>query len=804
MPLPICHSLSNALAIGGWFCVFWLPVGAAAAGLNDHARLEDFVAEYCLECHNAGDAIADVDLESETFSDIDWSNSSSARRDWELVYKRIVSRQMPPADAARPSTAEFDAIARRLGDALDRVDQDRREVPAVASLRRLTRTEYQNSVRDLLHVDVDASRWIPKDESSLGFDNITVGELSPMLLDRYLTAAQKISRLAVGRPTGSPIGITVRLPADLTQDRHLDGLPLGTRGGTLLQATLPESGTYQLAIRLTRDRDEMVEGLNRDAKLDVLVDGQRKHRFEVLRPKNKDYTHVDSNLNVRLPLSAGPHDIAVTFVDDGDSILTIKREPFHAAYNRHRHPRQYPAVFEVSIVGPLTDESETNESSVSAPAGMRSTPSQQRIFTVEPESSGRDDLIDAAERTLRPLLRHAYRREVASDDLRVPMQFFIETIDLHPTEPDRFERGIQEALAAVLVNPHFLFRVEDPSVEKVSDVELASRLSYFLWSSLPDDELLDLASSEQLSAPETLARQVDRMLADAKSFSLVNNFASQWLHLRNLDAFKPDLRAFPDFDENLRRAFRKETEWLFSDMMRRDASVLSLIESRVTFLNERLARHYGIPGVIGSHFRRVTLPADSKRGGILRHGSILSVTSYATRTSPTIRGNWILENLIGTPPPPPPPDVPTLKEKATLVSATFRERLAQHRQNDACATCHDLIDPVGFALDHYDAVGRYRDYDGDLAIDSSGILPDGTGVHGVADLEASLTAHPESFVSCMVEKLLTFALGRDVDHRDAATVRGIVKQAGDQGYRFSSLIRGMATSYPFRHRTVKP
>ena len=789
----------------------------AAKPNADELRIDRFVQKYCVDCHGETEPTRDLNLQSQSFSAADWK-ADGVRKQWEHIFKRLRTRQMPPPDSDRPDEAEYDRIEAALAKILDEVDETRPVIPHVDSLRRLTRTEYENSIRDLLNIKVDAKQWIPKDESSQGFDNITLGTLSPVLMNRYVTAAEKLSRIAVGRRTNIPVGLTVRLPPDLTQEQHLRGLPLGTRGGTNIKHTFAESGTYEVAIRLTRDRDEKVEGLSGTHELDVLVDLSRKHRFRIKRSKDrKDFSQVDANLKVRFHIDAGPREIAVAFVDKGFSLSEIKRKPFDAAYNRHRHPRQQPALYEVSIVGPLT--SDDSADTATKPLANATTPSQQTIFTANPTDESTEAQLLAARKIFTPLLRRAYRRAVDDDDLALPLRFFKEAIQgtsvttskaqitqaAKPKWRETFEFGIERGIASILVNPNFLFRLErtskQPGLHRISDTELASRLSFFLWSSGPDDVLLDLAEQNLLSNKKTLREQIDRMLADQRSDSLVTNFASQWLYLRNLDGVKPDLRAFPDFDENLRRAFRMETESLVRDVIRSDKSVMDLISSDSTFLNDRLAVHYDIPGVLGSHFRRVVVPKDSHRGGLLRHGSILSVTSYATRTSPSIRGNWVLENIVGTPAPPPPPNVPTLKEKSAIVASTFRERLAQHRNDTACAACHNLMDPVGFALDNFDAVGRWRAFDFDDPIDSAGVLPDGTAVSSVEDLEQSLLNRPEMFVSCLVEKLMTFGLGRGVDHRDAAAVRKIVADAKDDDFRFSSLIRGIINSRPFNYRS---
>jgi Protein of unknown function (DUF1592)/Protein of unknown function (DUF1588)/Protein of unknown function (DUF1585)/Protein of unknown function (DUF1595) len=470
------------------------------------------------------------------------------------------------------------------------------------------------------------------------------------------------------------------------------------------------------------------------------------------------------------------------------SLLETKRQPFQAHYNMHRHPRISPAIYQVSITGPYDAR------------GHGETPSRRRIFVCEPTNSAEEEA--CARRILSTLMRRAYRGPVSDADLVTPMTLFREA-----RARGSFDAGIEMALSGLLVSPRFLFRMEpDPSgvapasAYAIPDEQLASRLSFFIWSSIPDDELLDLAERRELSKPDVLERQARRMVADPRARSLVTNFADQWLRLRNLDSITPDLRLFPDFDDNLRQAFREETELQFEGVMRDDRSVLELIKSDHTFLNERLARHYGIPNVYGSRFRRVDLGENSLRGGLLRQGSVLTVTSYATRTSPVIRGKWILENILGTPPPPPPANVPALKDNTVSSVLSVRERLAEHRANAACAGCHKLMDPVGFSLENFDSVGRFRSFDDGRPIDSTGGLPDGSQFEGVAGLERALLKRPELFIGTLVEKLLTYALGRGVDWSDAPAVRKIVRDARARDYRFSSLIVGIATSKPFTMR----
>ncbi len=754
---------------------------------------------YCIDCHNAADAQSGLDFE-DFDSDVQRRTNQWDSAAWEIIVKRLRGRQMPPADASsRPSEKEFVAALSELESMLDRRAADDPQPGRTDSIRRLNRSEYRNAVRDLLAIDVDVNDLLPADELSHGFDNVTVGELSPLLLNRYLSAAQRISRIAVGGHQRSPGGTTVRLPADMTQEDHVEGLPLGTRGGVLIERHFAIGGEYEIQIRLMRDRDENIEGLTGTHEIDVVVDRKPVHQFTVQRPKSKsgwskDDTLVDANLKKRIRLSAGQHAIGVTFPRKSISLSETRRQPFAASFNRHRHPRKSPAIFEVSIVGPFD------------PTGPGDTASRRIIFTSRPQADSLQEATESAKAIFSRLIRHAYRRPVTDQDLEVPLRIFADRF-----RADGFEPAVETALAAVLVNPYFLFRAErDPPLAKpgdvyrISDVELASRLSFFLWSSIPDEELLQLAQQNELHKPQVLVGQVRRMLNDERSQSLVTNFAAQWLYLRNLDSFRPDMRRFVGFDDNLRKAMRRETELLFQHVMRNDLSVLELIKSKTTFLNQRLAKHYGIPHIQGSHFRPVSfVENDYHRGGLLRHASILAVTSYATRTSPTIRGNWILENILGTPPPPPPPNVPSLKEKSASQKLTVRERLAQHRKDPACASCHNLMDPVGFALENFDAVGQYRIFDDGIPIDSSGALPDGQKIDSVEALEAGIMKRPEMFVSTLSEKLLTFALGRGVNPEDAPAIRKIVRKSNDQDFRFSEVVLQVVQSVPFQMRVAR-
>ncbi len=785
-PIGSCPAVLNHIRrrVGLLVGAFLLLTNTGASQAHSDNPVVQVVSEYCVNCHDADASKGGLNLDLILGSEITQHSA-----EWEEVIRKLRARQMPPIGKDRPGDEVYNQVIETLASTLDQAAAETPNPGRTEAFRRLTRTEYQNVIRDLLGLKIDAAALLPKDEASHGFDNVTVGELSPTLLNRYIAAAEKISQLAVGLPHRRPDGATFRLPADLTQEEHVDGLPLGTRGGTLITHTFPRDGEYEVQVRLTRDRNEEVEGLREPHEVEVLLDRGPVATFTVAPPKgDRDFEKVDAHLKARVRVTAGPHQIGVTFQKNPSSLLQTKRQPYLARYNMHRHPRLGPAIYQVSINGPYD----------SATPG--DSPSRQLIFGSQstPPASGEA----SAEQILSALMRRALRRPVVADDLQKPMQFFRETATVAG-----FEAGIAAGLSAILVSPEFLFRIERApadqvvqSAYRVSDLALASRLSFFLWSSIPDEELLATAERGDLHQPDTLERQVRRMLADARAQNFVKNFAEQWLHLRNLESTTPDLRLFPEFDDNLRQAFRRETELHFEDVLREDRSVLDLLKADYTFLNERLAKHYGIPHVYGSHFRRVALEPDNGRGGLLRQGSILTVTSYATRTSPVIRGKWILENILGTPLPPPPPDVPTLRDNTVAANLSVRERLAEHRANAACASCHDVMDPVGFALENYDAIGRFRTLEEGQPVEAAGGLPDGRKFVGVAPLEEALRQRPELFVGTLTEKLLTFALGRGVESYDAPAVRKIVREAAAQDFRFSSVIIGIVNSTPFTMR----
>ena len=755
-------------------------------------RSQELLDRYCVTCHSERLETAGLNLEQIDLAHVSEGEGAEL---WEKVVRKLSTGAMPPPGRPQPPTEDRTDLLTWLETSLDDAATAQPNPGRTETLRRLNRTEYQNAVRDLLALDIDAKSLLPPDESGHGFDNVTVGDLSPALLDRYISAAQRISRLAIGSTQTSLQSEAIRVAGDVTQEAHVPGLPIGTRGGTVVPFVFAQDGEYEIQIRLARNRSGFVGGLRQPGShtLDLLLDKSRVATFTVEQPpEGDDHLRVDEHLKTRIPVTAGPHDLGVTFLKRSTSLAETERQPLVSRFNEQRHPRLTPAIYEVSITGPY------------AAAGADDTPSRRRIFTCRPTAATEEAEGRCAQEILSALVRRAYRRAVTEEDLEGPLAFYRDG----RSEGD-FDHGIGKAVSAVLMNPAFLFRVErDPddvapgAAYRVNDIELASRLSFFLWSSIPDDDLLDAAIRGELGRPDELERQTRRMLADSRSSNLATNFAGQWLRLRNLEAVSPNVRLYPDFDDNLRQAFRTETELFIDSVIREDRSALDLLSADHTFLNERLAKHYSIPNVYGSRFRRVVLGKDSKRGGLLRHGSVLSVTSYATRTSPVIRGVWVLDNIFGAPPPPPLPNVPALEENSVAANLPMRERLKAHRNNPVCSSCHRTIDPVGFTLENFDAIGRWRDHSGDSGpVDVSGALPGIGELSGVAGLEAGLLSRPELFAGTLTEKLLTFALGRGVEHYDAPAVRQILRDAEADNYRISSLIIGIIKSVPFQMRT---
>jgi mono/diheme cytochrome c family protein len=758
-----------------------------------------FLDRYCATCHNDRLKTGGLSLDR-----VDVSKPDAQPEVWEKVARKLRSGMMPPSNMLQPPKADRVSMATWLETSLDATWLAKPNPGRTETLRRLNRTEYQNAVRDLLALDVDAGSLLPADESGHGYDNVIVGDLSPTLLDRYVSAAQKISSLAVASSQSSIKNDIIRLPADLSQEDQMPGLPMGTRGGVSVPYTFPHDGEYDIQIWLMRDLAGSVGGLREQIphELLVLIDRERVGSFTIKRPATPDEdTTLDKNLKLRIPVHAGPHNVAVTFVKEGSSLIETARQPTQSRFNERRHPRTAPAISQVSLTGPYAAKREPDRAKP-----QEDTPSRKRLFVCRPTGQGKEQEEKCAREILSTLMRRAYRRPIVNADLVEPMAFYREG-----RADGDFDSGIERALSAVLINPDFIFRVEsDPKkvapngVYRISDLELASRLSFFLWSSIPDDELLDTAVRGRLSQPGELEKQARRMLADRRSYNLATNFAGQWLRLRNVEAITPNAALYRDFDDNLRQAFRQETELFFDSVLREDRSVLTLIRADYTFLNERLAKHYGIPNVYGSRFRRVTLAPESHRGGLLRQGSLLSVTSYATRTSPVLRGVFVLKNVFGAPPPPPPPNVPALDESNVAANLPMRERMAAHRSNPACASCHRTIDPVGFALENFNAVGQWRTADADgQPVDPSAALPGVGEFKGIDGLEEALLSRPEMFATTLTEQLMTFALGRGVDYYDAPAVRKIVRDTEKDGYRFSSLILGIVKSIPFQMRSAR-
>jgi len=753
------------------------------------------INQYCVACHNNKLKTGGLALDT-----VNPENTNQNPEVWEKVLRKVRARYMPPAGLPRPDEKTYQSLVSYLETSLDQASAANPNPGRPAALRRLTRTEYQNAIRDLLGLKLDVTQLLPSDDSSYGFDNITVGELSPTLLERYLTAARKISRLAIGAQVRSPGGDVILVPPDLTQEEHFDELPFGTRGGTAVPYIFPQDAQYEIQLQLTRDRNEHIEGLGEPTDIELMLDGERVQMFTV-KPVNNvtgirnansipNDDLVDKHLHIRIPVKAGTHELGVAFPKSSPTLLLeTERQPYQAHFNMYRHPRIHPALYSITVVGPYDA------------TGAGDTASRRRIFVCHPAKQSEEE--GCAKQILSNFARRAYRRPVTDADLQIPLKFYRDT-----RTGSEFDAGIERGLRALLVSPEFLFRVEqDPAniasntAYRLTDLELATRLSFFLWSSIPDDELLDLAIAGKLKEPAVLEKQVRRMLADPRSEALVNNFADQWLYLRNLENIIPDARLFPDYDDNLRQAMRRETELFFESIMREDRNVVDLLSANYTFLNERLAKHYGIPNVYDSYFRRVTFDANNVRGGLLGQASILTVTSYADRTSPVIRGKWILTNVVGLPPPPPPPNVPPLKDNGSNGKVmTMRERMAAHRANQPCAGCHSLMDPVGFSLENYDAVGRWRTTDEDSPIDASGNLPDGGKFKGASGLRQALLSRPELFVGTLTEKLLTYGLGRGLESYDEPAVRKIVRDAHANDYRFSSLILGIVNSTPFQMR----
>jgi len=725
----------------------------SAAGAPESA----FLTQYCFGCHNERAKIAGLALDA-----LDLSHAGADAETWEKVIKKVRTGMMPPSGARRPERAALDGFAAQLEERLDKA-VDPNSALVTPALHRLNRTEYANAIRDLLALDVDVNVLLPADGSSQGFDNLAEAlAVSPSLIQGYVSAAMKISRLAVGDKTMGPSQVTYSPPPGLSQDRHIDGLPLGTRGGMLVHHTFPLDAEYDFALG----------GRGGGPGIDVTLDGEQ--------------VKVDNPRSFRLKVTAGPHTIGLSLPDRQRGAGVDEIYSDFRANAVFTTPGGVPNLV---ITGPLNI------------TGVGDTPSRHKLFVCRPTSQG--DETACARTILTTLARRAYRGPVSPGEIETLMEFY-----KRGRQPGDFDSGIQEALARVLVAPRFVYRAEEEPAAiasgqayRVSDIDLASRLSFFLWSSIPDDELIEVATKGRLRDAKVLNQQVKRMLADAKADALVENFAGQWLYLRELDHVQSEAK---NFDENLRQSFRRETELLFTTIVRDDRSLIDLLDADYTFVDERLARHYGIPNVQGSYFRRVALPPDSPRRGLLGQGSMLTVTSVATRTSPVSRGKWVLENLLGTPAPVPPPGVETnLGGAEAAKTSSLRQRLEAHRASPVCASCHRIMDPMGFALENFDLIGEWREFDGPSRIDSTGQLADGTPVKGPGDLRRAVLGRADAFMTTATEKLYTYALGRPVHSYDMPTVRAIVRRAAANDNRFSSLVMGIIESDAFQKRVKK-
>jgi len=777
-----------------WFLlVFSTPAVCLAADLNPsppaHRALLD---KYCVTCHSDKLKTGGLSLQS-----ADLNRVPENAEIWEKVIHKIRVEAMPPLGMPRPDKAMMNAFATSLENAIDSAAASRPR-PGRSTLHRLNRSEYANAIRDLLALDVDTTTLLPPDDESYGFDNIAdVLKTSPSLLERYMSASWNISRLAVGDPAIGPSSTVYRARADLSQNEHIDGLPLGTRGGIVVKHNFPLDGEYVIKVRLWRVTADMIRGLEDQHQVEIAVDGKRALLAKIGGPADQHLSEtnsgqscidIDNRLTVRVPVKAGPRTVTATFLTaieseaQDDNVL----KPFIRSNYDVLDYRGEPVVDRITIEGPLKA------------MGPGDTPSRKKIFVCRP-ANGADE-VSCAKKIVSSLARKAYRRPVTDNDLETLIGFY----QLGRNGGGDFDMGIEAAIQRILASPEFIFRFEpDPADAKpgvpyrISDVELASRLSFFLWSTIPDDQLLNLASQGKLKDPAVLEQQVKRMLADPRAETLVTNFADQWLYLRNLKNIQPDFQTFPDYDDNLRQAMKRETELFFGSIINENRSVMDLLNADYTFVNERLARHYGIPNVYGTDFRRVTI-TDENRRGLLGQGSILTVTSMPNRTSPVLRGKWILTNLLGNPPTPPPPNVPALKEnEAGAKKLSVRERMELHRANEPCAGCHRNMDPMGFSLENFDAVGQWRINDDGAKIDPSGTLYNGVKVDGPVELRKMLTSNPDIFAGVLTEKLMTYALGRGVEYTDMPTVRGILQDAGKDDYRFGSIVMGIVKSAPF-------
>ena len=758
---------------------------------------------YCVSCHNDRLKVAGLALDN-----ADADHAGARAELWEKVLRKLRAREMPPPGRPRPDAATYAAMTALLEKTLDDAASANPN-PGRVAVHRLNRTEYKNAVRDLLGLQIDSKSLLSADEADQeGFDNVaSVLSVSPALLEGYLSAARTISRLAVGDPTINPVADVFKiLTAEVQDERTREDLPFGSHGGTAIPYHFPLDGEYQIKVLLRRQLYLYIIGMGEPHQMDIRLDGVLIKRFEVGGkargmtmpesfagntqgdPEFEEYMHTaDAGLEVRLPVKAGTHNVGVSFVRrfwEPEGVLQPAQRGFARTTNELYHG--YPAVASVAIAGPYQTAGMTGDS-----------PSRRKIFVCRPKDAISEE--PCARKILSTLATRAYRRPVTEPDVQTLLGFYQEG-----RAGATFDAGIQRGLERVLAAPSFLFRIERApakaaagSVYRLNDVDLASRLSFFLWSSIPDDELLNTAIAQKLKQPAVLEQQVRRMLADPRSRALVDNFVNQWLQMSKLTGLVPDVDAFPDFDENLRQAMRQETEEFVASQMREDRSVLDLLTANYSYVNERLARHYAIPNIYGNHFRKVTF-GDGVRGGLLGQASVLTVTSYPNRTSVVLRGKWLLANILGAPPPPPPADVPSLKEPGQEGQPrSLRDRMEQHRNNPACAGCHQRMDPLGFALENFDALGKWRTAADGEKVDASASLPDGTTFEGIAGLRNLLLKHKDDYVRTLTEKLLAYSIGRGIEYYDLPAIRKITRESAKSDHLWSSLVLGIVRSTPF-------
>ncbi|NKB33890.1 MAG: DUF1592 domain-containing protein [Pseudomonadales bacterium] len=795
----------------------------ASNGVSPQRALLD---QYCIACHNQ--AIVNstaVDGESLLFTQLrslgltlDTENVDNVAANpevWEKVVRKLRVGVMPPPDNPRPDNASYNAFRNWLETELDSAGGVNVNPGRTQAFHRLNQTEYRNAVRDLLNLEIDVAELIPPDAPDQhGFDNnAEVLSLSPALMERYVSAAHKVAELAVGAPPRSTSIKSYEVPLNLIQDDRLnDELPFGSRGGTAIRHSFPVDGDYRIKVLLQTNYVDFVRGIDQAHEMEISLDGSRLGVYSFGgdapgTPAPYSYAgnirgsddweewsmaFAETGFEVDVSVKAGPRVIGATFpreMWEQEGVLQPRLFGYHLAVTEL--PDNNPSIGSILIEGPLSVE------------GPGDTPSRQKIFSCIPESA--DEEPACAREILSDLARQAYRRPIDQGDLQGLVDFYTQG-----RSQGSFDTGIQFALERLLVSPDFLFRIQqDPtgidagSSYPINDVELASRLSFFIWSSAPDAELLDLAEQGSLRDPDVLEQQVQRMMADQRATAFIENFVGQWLYLRNLDGHYPLPVAYPEFDENLREAFQRETELFIDDQISSDQSILNLLSADYTYINERLARHYEIPGIYGSRYRKIELD-NPQRAGLLSHGSLLTVTSYPNRTSPVLRGKFVLENLLGSPPPEPPPNVPALEEAGEDGRIlTMREAMAQHRENPACRVCHAAMDPIGFSLENYDAVGKWRREFANQPIDASGTMPDGRVFEGPAGLRDLLLDQPNDFVGTVTEKLLMYALGRGLEYYDMPAVRAIVRDAAEDDYRWSSVILGVIESDPFQMRRAQ-